>query len=153
VEEILEDCFVINPEFYGMLFSISLVVAYSIYLIEKSVKKYQLSKQIIKEKKNNVFENIDLLVSKQIKIDYFNLIKNMKKDVSLQKNICVKCTTNINLPDEIFNKGTCTKCGKTNDVYNPFIYEQLILSNEYTPLELLKYTSRIYYKDVRFKIN
>ena len=148
MKEILEDCFVINPEFYGILFCISLVVAYCIYVIEKSVRKYQLSNHIIKENRNNTIENFDLLVSKQIKIDYFNLIKNMKKDVSLQKNICVKCTTKINLPDEIFNTGTCTKCGKTNDVYNPFIYEQLILSNEYTPLELLKYTSRIYCKDL-----
>ena len=148
MKEILEDCFVINPEFYGMLFSILLVVAYSIYLIEKSLKKYQLSKHITKEERDTPFENFDLLVSKQIKFDYFNLIKEMKNDVSLQKNICEKCTTNINLPDEIFNTGTCTKCGKTNDVYNPFIYEQLILSNEYTPLELLKYTSRIYYKDL-----
>ena len=131
-----------------MIFSILLVVAYSIYLIEKSLKKYQLSKHITKEERDTPFENFDLLVSKQIKFDYFNLIKEMKNDVSLQKNICEKCTTNINLPDEIFNTGTCTKCGKTNDVYNPFIYEQLILSNEYTPLELLKYTSRIYYKDL-----
>ncbi len=148
MKEILEEGFVINPEFYGMLFSILLVVAYSIYLIEKSLKKYQLSKHITKEERDTPFENFDLLVSKQIKFDYFNLIKEMKNDVSLQKNICEKCTTNINLPDEIFNTGTCTKCGKTNDVYNPFIYEQLILSNEYTPLELLKYTSRIYYKDL-----
>ena len=148
MKEILEEGFVINPEFYGMLFSILLVVAYSIYLIEKSLKKYQLSKHITKEERDTPFENFDLLVSKQIKFDYFNLIKEMKNDVSLQKNICEKCTTNINLPDEIFNTGTCTKCGKTNDVYNPFIYEQLILSNEYTPLELLKYTSRIYCKDL-----
>ena len=148
MKEILEEGFVINPEFYGMLFSILLVVAYSIYLIEKSLKKYQLSKHITKEERDTPFENFDLLVSKQIKFDYFNLIKEMKNDVSLQKNICEKCTTNINLPDEIFNTGTCTHCGKTNDVYNPFIYEQLILSNEYTPLELLKYTSRIYYKDL-----
>ena len=148
MKEILEEGFVINPEFYGMLFSILLVVAYSIYLIEKSLKKYQLSKHITKEERDTPFENFDLLVSKQIKFDYFNLIKELKNDVSLQKNICEKCTTNINLPDEIFNTGTCTKCGKTNDVYNPFIYEQLILSNEYTPLELLKYTSRIYYKDL-----
>ena len=148
MKEILEEGFVINPEFYGMLFSILLVVAYSIYLIEKSLKKYQLSKHITKEERDTPFENFDLLVSKQIKFDYFNLIKEMKNDVSLQKNICEKCTTNINLPDEIFNTGTCTKCGKTNDVYNPFIYEQLILSNEYTPLELFKYTSRIYYKDL-----
>ena len=148
MKEILEEGFVINPEFYGMLFSILLVVAYSIYLIEKSLKKYQLSKHITKEERDTPFENFDLLVSKQIKFDYFNLIKEMKNDVSLQKNICEKCTTNINLPDEIFNTGTCTKCGKTNDVYNPFIYEQLILSNEYTPLELLRYTSRIYYKDL-----
>ena len=124
MKEILEEGFVINPEFYGMLFSILLVVAYSIYLIEKSLKKYQLSKHITKEERDTPFENFDLLVSKQIKFDYFNLIKEMKNDVSLQKNICEKCTTNINLPDEIFNTGTCTKCGKTNDVYNPFIYEQ-----------------------------
>ena len=78
----------------------------------------------VSRNRNNTIENFDLLVSKQIKFDYFNLIKEMKNDVSLQKNICEKCTTNINLPDEIFNTGTCTKCGKTNDVYNPFIYEQ-----------------------------
>jgi hypothetical protein len=72
MKEILEEGFVINPEFYGMLFSILLVVAYSIYLIEKSLKKYQLSKHITKEERDTPFENFDLLVSKQIKFDYFN---------------------------------------------------------------------------------
>ena len=148
MKEILEEGFVINPEFYGMLFSILLVVAYSIYLIEKSLKKYQLSKHITKEERDTPFENFDLLVSKQIKFDYFNLIKEKKNDVSLQKNICEKCSINIVLPDEIFNTGVCSECGKTNDVYNPFIYKQLILSNEYTSQELLKYTSRIYCKDL-----
>lgn len=148
MKEILEEGFVINPEFYGMLFSILLVVAYSIYLIEKSLKKYQLSKHITKEERDTPFENFDLLVSKQIKSDYFNLIKEMENDVNLQKNICEKCSINIVLPDEIFNTGVCSECGKTNDVYNPFIYKQLILSNEYTSQELLKYTSRIYCKDL-----
>ena len=148
MKEILEDCFVINQEFYGILICISLVVAYCIYVIEKSVRKYQLSNHIIKENRNNTIENFDLLVSKQIKSDYFNLIKEMENDVNLQKNICEKCSINIVLPDEIFNTGVCSECGKTNDVYNPFIYKQLILSNEYTSQELLKYTSRIYCKDL-----
>ena len=84
MEEILEDCFVINPEFYGMLFSISLVVAYSIYLIEKSVKKYQLSKQIIKEKKNNVFENIEW--SDIINLANYDFLEADKKVIFLLKS-------------------------------------------------------------------
>ena len=35
MKEILEDCFVINPEFYGLMFCILIFVSYCIYLIER----------------------------------------------------------------------------------------------------------------------
>lgn len=39
MKEILEECFVINPKFYGLLFCILIFVSYGIYLIDKKRRK------------------------------------------------------------------------------------------------------------------
>lgn len=69
MKEILEEGFVINPEFYGMLFSILLVVAYSIYLIEKVSRNTNYRSTLLKKK-----EILHLRISIYLYLNKSNLI-------------------------------------------------------------------------------